>query len=225
VNNTPDRSIVKPVRSTTATTANAILGLLALRPAWSTWDLTTQLRRNMRFFWPRAESRIFAEARRLEASGLAHTAISFVGRRARTTYSITATGQSELRRWLATPPRATSLECESLLRILLADLAGPEQVRLALDQVRADAQAILDVGRVVGPEYLSGRAPFQDQVHVRGHVLDFLTHHALMLLDWADRTESAVQRWPAISPSERDSAALSLIESCLVKFPEPPSQR
>ena len=34
----------------TATTANAILGLLALRPEWSTWELTKQLRRNMRFF-------------------------------------------------------------------------------------------------------------------------------------------------------------------------------
>src|SRR4051794_39445904 len=71
-------------------TAQALLGLLALRPVWSTWSLTTQLRRNMRFFWPCAESRIFAEALRLEARALATTAISFVGRRARTTYSITA---------------------------------------------------------------------------------------------------------------------------------------
>src|SRR5260221_635909 len=56
----------RPMRRSSST-ANAILGLLALRPSWSTWELTTQLRRNMRFFWPRAESRIFAEARRLEA--------------------------------------------------------------------------------------------------------------------------------------------------------------
>ena len=48
----------------TATTANAILGLLALRKEWSTWELTKQLRRNMRFFWPRAESRIYDEAKR-----------------------------------------------------------------------------------------------------------------------------------------------------------------
>jgi PadR family transcriptional regulator AphA len=203
-----------------SSTANAILGLLALRHSWSTWELTTQLRRNMRFFWPRAESRIFAEARRLESSGLARTETSFVGRRARTTYSITATGRNELKRWLATPPRATSLECEPLLRLLLADLAGPDQVRLALDQVRADAEAILTVGRVVGPEYLQRSAPFQDQVHIRAHVLDFLTHHALMLLAWADRTELAVQRWPALSPLERESAALTLIEKCLAEFPD-----
>src|SRR6266851_202520 len=184
----------RPMRRSSST-ANAILGLLALRHSWSTWELTTQLRRNMRFFWPRAESRIFAEARRLESSGLARTETSFVGRRARTTYSITATGRNELKRWLATPPRATSLECEPLLRVLLADLAGPDQVRLALDQVRADAEAILTVGRVVGPEYLRRSAPFQDQVHVRAHVLDFLTHHAL-----------------------------TLIEKCLTEFPDSPLQ-
>ena len=49
----------------TATTANAILGLLALRREWSTWELTKQLRRNMRFFWPRAESQIYEEAKGL----------------------------------------------------------------------------------------------------------------------------------------------------------------
>src|SRR4051794_18519541 len=49
----------------TATTANAILGLLALQREWSTWELTKQLRRNMRFFWPRAESQIYVEAKGL----------------------------------------------------------------------------------------------------------------------------------------------------------------
>ena len=47
------------------TTASALLGLLALRPAWPVYELTKQLRRNMRFFWPRAESRIYDEARQL----------------------------------------------------------------------------------------------------------------------------------------------------------------
>ena len=54
-----------PTGRRTATTANAILGLLALRKEWSTWDLTKQLRRNMRFFWPRAESQIYEEAKGL----------------------------------------------------------------------------------------------------------------------------------------------------------------
>src|SRR6266542_438039 len=160
--NAPIRSIVKgefPAMRRSTTTPHAILGLLALRPRWSTWELTKQMRRNLRFFWPRAESRIFAEARRLEADGLARAERSYVGQRARTTYSVTDEGMASLRRWLATPPSPTSLECEPLLRVILAELSGPdvaEHVGMALERVRADAHAILDAGRIAGPEYLAG---------------------------------------------------------------------
>ena len=61
----------------TATTANALLGLLALRPSWTTWELTKQLRRNMRFFWPRVESRIYDEARTLVERGWARDRRSY----------------------------------------------------------------------------------------------------------------------------------------------------
>jgi DNA-binding PadR family transcriptional regulator len=187
----------------TATTANALLGLLALRPAWPTYALTKQLRRNMRFFWPRAESRIYDEAKRLVERGLATARRDATGGRPRTTYAITAAGRRALRRWLATPPRPTALECEPLLRVFLADFAPPEQRQAALAQLRADADAILTVGRVVGAEYLAGTAPFQDQVHVRALVFDFLWHHATMLRDWADRAEAAMGAWDAAAADGR----------------------
>jgi len=211
-------------RSTT--TPHAILGLLALRPRWSTWELTKQMRRNLRFFWPRAESRIFAEARRLEADGLARAERSYVGQRARTTYSVTDEGMASLRRWLATPPGPTSLECEPLLRVILAELSGPdvaEHVGMALERVRADAHAILDAGRIAGPEYLAGASQFQDQVHVRALVFDFLSHHARMLLDWADRTEETIARWPQQSAADRASAAQANIAGYLADFPPSPT--
>jgi DNA-binding PadR family transcriptional regulator len=203
----------------TATTANAILGLLALRREWSTWELTTQLRRNMRFFWPRAESQIYEEAKGLVTKGYARAERGYSGKRPRTTYKITPAGRRALKQWLATPPRPTTLECEPLLRVLLADFATRDQLAAALDQVRADAQAILEVGRVVGPEYLAGTAPFQDQLHVRAIVLDFLSHHARMLSDWADRTSTVVAGWddPTV---DRDALALQLIKSNLAAYPE-----
>src|SRR5262249_1472836 len=105
----------------TATTAHAILGLLALRPAWPTYALTQQLRRNMRFFWPRVESRIYDEAKHLVTRGLAQARSETVGQRTRTVYAITPAGRQALERWLATPPRATTLECEPLLRVFCAD--------------------------------------------------------------------------------------------------------
>jgi len=205
----------------TATTANAILGLLALRKEWSTWELATQLRRNMRFFWPRAESRIFEEAKALVTKGLARDRQSFTGNRARTSYAITAAGRKHLQEWLATPPKETALECEPLLRVLLGHLGTDGQLRVAVDQVRADGHAILDVGRVVGPEYIAGTAPFQDQVVRRAFVLDFLSHHARMLIDWADRTERTLDRLAGVSDEERTSVALETIRNNLARYPRP----
>jgi DNA-binding PadR family transcriptional regulator len=202
----------------TATTANAILGLLALRREWSTWELTQQLRRNMRFFWPRAESQIYEEAKGLVAKGFARADREFTGRRARTTYRISAGGRRALKEWLATPPRPTALECEPLLRVFLADFATRAQLDAALAQVRADADAILEVGRVVGAEYLAGSAPFQDQVHVRALVFDFLSHHARMLRDWADRAEHVFRQWddPGV---DRERVATRMIRDNLGAYP------
>jgi DNA-binding PadR family transcriptional regulator len=203
----------------TATTANAILGLLALRRRWPTFELTKQLRRNMRFFWPRAESQIYEEAKGLVAKGYAKAVRTYSGKRARTTYAITPDGRRALKEWLATPPRPTALECEPLLRVFLADFSTSEQLAVALDQVRADANAILDVGRVVGPEYLAGTAPFQDQLHVRALVFDFLSHHARMLLEWVDRTSEVFERW-SDETVDREALATDIIRSTLAAYPK-----
>ena len=203
------------------TTANALLGLLALRPSWPVYELTKQLRRNMRFFWPRAESRIYDEAKALVARGLATAETSTAGGRRRTTYAITDAGRAAVREWLATAPRGTALECEPLLRVFLLDLGDPAAVRRALDQAVADAHAVLDVGRVVGAEYLVGTAPFQDQVHVRAFVFDFLTHHALMLLEWAERTRAALDTWPQLDAEQRAAAAQATIAGILAGYPPP----
>src|SRR4051794_28022211 len=128
----------------TATTANALLGLLALRAEWTTWELTTQLRRNMRFFWPRAESRILAELRRLEAGGLVTARKEATGRRARTVYAITRAGRAALGAWLEVPPKGTTLESEPLLRVLLGSLGSEAAIRRAVDRVEADARELIE---------------------------------------------------------------------------------
>jgi len=208
----------------TGTTAHALLGLLALRQSWSAYELSQQLRRNMRFFWPRAESRIYADAKVLVDRGWAVSEPVRYGRRSRTVYRITAAGRRELSEWLTSPVRGTALECEPLLRVFLGDFTGVDGMRAALDQVRADADAILEVGRRVSAEYLAGTAPFQDQVVLRAFVFDFLSHHALMLREWADRTEASLDRWPRQSNDQQVRAALRSIREVRAGYPRP-SQR
>ena len=191
---------------TTATTGNAILGLLALRPGWSTWEITQQLRRNMRFFWPRAESRIYDEARALVDRGLATSTVTHTGRRPRTNYKITAQGRRHVRSWMATPPRPTNLECEPVLRILLGRLGTLEALHTAVAQVRTDASDLLAVARVVADEYAAGTAPFQDDVAYRSLVFDFLSSHAVAMLDWTDRADKALSDMATQTPEEAAAA-------------------
>jgi DNA-binding PadR family transcriptional regulator len=207
----------------TATTANALLGLLALRPEWTTWELTTQLRRNMRFFWPRAESRILAELKRLHAAGLVRARKEAVGRRPRTVYEITAEGRRVVAGWLDTEPKATTLESEPLLRVLLGDLGSRDAIRVALDRVERDAHDILDVGRTVAAEYVSGTAPFQDQVHVRAFVFDYLATQATGMLGWVLRTRDALDEWPGLDEEDRAQRAIGRIAAHARTLPAAPS--
>jgi DNA-binding PadR family transcriptional regulator len=205
----------------TATTANALLGLLAQRPSWGIYELTKQLRRNMRWFWPRVESRIYDEAKNLVELGLATAETRTAAGRRRTVYAITEEGRRRLRDWLATPSSETSLESEPLLRVMLMDL-GPRGVALdAVERIEADARTMLQIGRVVGREYLEGTAPFQDQVHARALVFDFLTSHALMLLGWSSRARAALDAYGG-GPSAREESALEVIRKAMARFANEP---
>ena len=85
-------------------TSYALLGQLALR-AWSVYEMTKNVRRTLHWFWPRAESVIYTEVKRLVASGLAEAATEPGARgRNRVVYSITPAGTEALAAWLATPP-------------------------------------------------------------------------------------------------------------------------
>jgi PadR family transcriptional regulator, regulatory protein AphA len=207
----------------TSTTAHAVLGLLALRRRWATTELTDQIGRNMRFFWPRAASRVFAEAKGLVEQGWATSATeprSGRGAPTRTLYRITPAGRRRVRDWMATRPRPTTLECEALLRVLLADLGTVDDLRRAVQSVASDADDIIGVANVIAEEYLSGTAPFQDDVHVRALVFDYLAGFATNARDWAGRAEAYVDRWSALDDDGRTAAALDLIRERVASLRE-----
>ncbi len=190
----------------TATTANAILGLLALRPEWSTWDLTREMRRNLRFFWPRAESRVYAELGRLRDAGLAEARHEHTGRRQRTIWAITGTGRERLAEWLATSPRSAYVESEPVLRLLLGNLGDESQLRSAVARIRADALELAEVAEGIAEAYRSGIAPFQQHIANRALVFTYLTGQAAAMLEWADATNAYLDAPPG------ETAALEAIE-------------
>src|SRR5687768_14299166 len=97
------------------TTSFAILGLLAIKP-WSSYELTQQMDRSVGRMWPRAQSKLYEEPKKLVANGLARATEERVGRRSRTVYSITAKGRRALAGWLHEPGVGPVLEFEQLLK-------------------------------------------------------------------------------------------------------------
>jgi PadR family transcriptional regulator AphA len=191
------------------TTSYAILGQLALRP-WSAYELTKEMQRNLHYFWPRAESRIYDEIKRLQSAGLATSKPSFTGRRKRMTYEITTAGRQALASWLDEEPLGgITLESEGLLRVFEA--TSPEHMHVAVQTIRAQAAELLPKLVSVGQEYLEERAPFQDRVRWRAHINDFQTSYALMLEEWAQRTEDAIEASKHSSEEESVHRALDLI--------------
>jgi PadR family transcriptional regulator, regulatory protein AphA len=194
-----------------STTSYVILGHLAMQD-WTMYDMARQMRRNVRYFFPRAESQVYAEPKRLERLGLATSRKEATGKRARTVYAITDRGRQVLETWLATPPtREASLDFEGLTRVMLAPFGQTADLAATLRQVQQDAAAMHEVATRIGQEYLAGQAPFQRYVQHRALMHDFLSTFALMTEDWAARSLVRVVAWEEESAESREAAALARI--------------
>ena len=181
-------------------TSYALLGQLAWGEA-TTYELVKAMGRNLRYMWPRAESRIYDEAKRLTAAGLAVAHKGRTGRRRSTTYAITDAGRAALRDWLATPPEGISLEHGPLLRTLLGREGRREDLLAAAAATREHADTMLAIGTQVADEYLAGEHPQQEEVHLRALTFDYLYRWAHLNREWADRTEAELRRWRDTEPS------------------------
>jgi DNA-binding PadR family transcriptional regulator len=192
-------------------TSYAVLSQIALRP-WSSYELAKHMAVNLRFFFPRAESRIYAELKVLQRRRLLRAEITRVGRRPRTVYSITAAGSRALRQWLAQAPVSPlSLEFEGLLRVFVAHFADKADLARALSEIRAHNQQLIETAGRVAEQYRTGSAPFQRYVHERAFVFDFLARFAGLVRDWADRVEAEVADWRDLAPEGKDARAVRLI--------------
>lgn len=185
------------------TTSYVILGLLALR-SWSTYELAQQMRRSIRYYWPRAESHIYEEPKKLVAFGLATATREYAGRRPRTVYTITDEGRWALRRWLSEPGRGPVVEFDGLVRVLFAEQAGKENLLATLDSIRVEAEATKRHHAELATDLIETGGPFPARLHVNTLVFTFMWEHAEMLLRWVTWAQQEVARWPddASQPTE-----------------------
>jgi DNA-binding PadR family transcriptional regulator len=194
------------------TTSYAVLAQVSVHP-WSTYELAQQRVRYFRYVWPRAESAIYREVKRLSSMGLLEGKKEHVGKRARTVYSITNEGREALREWLATPVSPFAMDFEALIRLFVAPLGTKEQIITTLEQVRGDAREMLRFGGQVKQEFLEGRAVTQDQVYIRALAVDFFISLLNTVEAWAERTLAEIHSWDDLSANGKNERALDKIRS------------
>ena len=179
------------------TTSFAILGLLDIGP-WSTYELAQLMHHPgaaLRFVWPRAESNLYAEPKRLVDAGLATAETVWNGDRKRTVYSITPAGAASLRAWLATVPGPQRVESEAGLQISYGNIAAKDDLLAAIGRVATDATTSIRELSVLGDEYVRGKGRFPERIHVNTLLLTLLIEQARAAARWADWATDVVQQW------------------------------
>ena len=196
------------------TTSYVILGHLALRD-WSTYELAQQMKRSTRHYWPRAESKIYEEPKKLVAHGLASATREFTGRRPRTVYAITEQGRAALRRWLDEPGSTPLVEFEGLVKVLFAEQGTKQQLLATIESLRRQAERTREEHAALAADLAQTGGPFPDRLHVNTLVFKFMWEQTETVIRWAAWAEQEVRGWPEdiARPADRGPAAATLREA------------
>jgi DNA-binding PadR family transcriptional regulator len=178
-----------------STTGHAILGLLGLR-SWTTYELAKQVQRSLRWFWPRAERKLYDEPKRLVSAGLAHASQESTGKRPRTVYSTTDAGRAALRDWLDEPPAPRTTEFEAMVKVFFADAGTLDQLRTTLERIATEAEERLAEVTELAEIWLAEPA-FPERAHLGAIGLELVKGQEEAVLQWATWARGQVDEWAA----------------------------
>ena len=104
-------------------TSYAMLGLLARNPQ-SAYELNNIMQTSLiRVYWPRAESHVYSEPKKLLLHNFVTEQKERVNGRDRTVYTITDPGRQSLREWLQDKGNSDlRVQAEFMLKLILADV-------------------------------------------------------------------------------------------------------
>ncbi len=203
-------------------TSYALLGLLSSRSATS-YELAKQVRRSLRYFWPRAERNIYEEPKRLVDAGFVTATVEPLGRRTRTVYAITAKGRRALSRWLAEPSADLTVESEGLLKSFFAVDGDIASLRATLETFETQATQRLGALAAMCLETVNGEARYPERVHINALTMRLAIDMERLQAAWArwaleqvggwEDTRSPALTWRAEAMEVfRDGAGLTALE-------------
>jgi PadR family transcriptional regulator AphA len=176
------------------TTSFAVLAVLSLRDH-STYDLIRQMRLSMHYMWPRAESNVYAEPRRLVEAGLASAREEWNGQRRRTIYSITAAGRAALAEWIASPSARPRYENEALVKVMFAENGTREDLLKSIRELRDEAEAGVAHFREIADRYAANEGEYPHRFGLSGLALRLAAEQQAATLRWARWAEAEVSSW------------------------------
>lgn len=179
---------------------------------WTPYELVQHMKRStIHHIWPRAESKLYEEPKRLAAAGyVTATADRKDPRRIR--YTISAAGRRLLSEWVAQPGSGVRFESEGAVKVLAAEHGTKDQLLATIDSIRRDALNDIERCCRVLSEIVTDGPPYPNRIHQGSLVVDLIVRLTESVVDWADSAEARVERWPAISPDERmRSDAMALV--------------
>jgi PadR family transcriptional regulator AphA len=187
------------------TTSFAVLSLLSLRPA-TTYELAQQMKRSLHWFWPRAESKLYDEPKKLVEHRFARVETRYTGRRRSTVYTITAAGRRALAAWVRESGQpGPVLEFEALVRVLTAQCVETDDLRRILESVRDHAAMMIEFGERQGAEIATTGGPYPERTHIIALVHGFMDIYVDALHRWALWALSEIEGWET---TEADDAKL-----------------
>ena len=190
------------------TTSYAILGLLAVKP-WTTYELAQQMRRALGQFWPRAESKLYEEPKKLVTHGLARATKQTTGKRPRTVYSITAKGRRALAEWMPQPSGGPVLEVEALVKIFYAEHGTKQDILATLAGLRSWSDERHRDSAGISRAYLDGEGAFPERLPWLVLCGEFLEQFNIMVERWTAWATDIVTTWPEdLTTAEPDLDAL-----------------
>jgi DNA-binding PadR family transcriptional regulator len=153
------------------------------------------MRLSLHYMWPRAESNVYAEPRRLVEAGLASAREEWNGQRRRTVYSITKAGRTVLARWLESPSSPPRYENEALVKVMFAENGTAEELLASIRSVAEDAAAAVEHFREIADRYAGNEGEYPGRFGLSALALGLLAEQHATTLRWARRAEKVVAGW------------------------------
>ncbi len=173
-------------------TSYALLGLLARKPQ-SAYELNTVMQTSLiRVFWPRAESHVYSEPKKLLAHDLVSEQHEKVNGRSRTVYTITEKGSQALSGWLGEDTEAQlRSQAEFMLKLILADSGSDTTVRKTLQCAEQTARSELEIALAGIEKVLENPGSAVEGMPYNGFAINLMADILIARLRWSEYAREA----------------------------------